>query len=734
MIPCKHGIQWKMLLACLAAVVVVIGLTAVLAASMLQRYIGPEIEAMQRAEVERAENDMKSHVAMVCALLDEARVNHERGRLTLDEAKSQALKRIETLRYDAGRGYFWINETAGKSARMLMHPVMPEYNGRIMDDPEFTRTVDGGGNYFAAVVDICANKGEGFVDYLRPASTEAGTGSPGRMISYVRLYEPFGWIIGTEKNIDGLAVRTAYWQKDLTGKTYSTMFRIFGLAGVLLALSLYPLLLLAEKIIDPAGKSLDLVRAVGQGDLTFSPTGDRNREAGSLAGEFSTMIGSLRSLLQEVRQQAEIFHNAAGHLSGYSKNMSDATARVSEQSAAVAAAANQFSGNIAAIGEEVSSISRRANNIAANIGEMSDNMNSVSAAVEEMSHSIAEVAKHCADGRHASEKALKLTDESCDKVSELTMAADNIDQVINMITEITEQTKLLALNATIEAARAGGAGRGFAVVAGEVKELARQAALATEDISARIKAMHQQTMNVVKMIQDVAIHNQQLNEVNTSIAAAVEQQSSTAGDISRILGANARGSDAISREVQQLNRSIREEIARSISEASSAVNELSGNIHRVNEGVKEGASAAAGNFVFAREMSRVAAELKAGLGRFHLGRPNFDIGKVKAAHLAWRTHLEAMLHRGMELSLASLPDHTQCDFGKWIAGPEGQALADHESFPEMYRLHEQVHLLAYDIAVLHHEGRRREALELMDRFEQTREDLFAALDRLHNMT
>lgn len=130
----------------------------------------------------------------------------------------------------------------------------------------------------------------------------------------------------------------------------------------------------------------------------------------------------------------------------------------------------------------------------------------------------------------------------------------------------------------------------------------------------------------------------------------------------------------------------------------------------------------------------MAAELESSLCKFHIGRPNFDIGKVKTAHLAWRSHLESMLHRGMELSLASLPDHTQCDFGKWIAGSEGQALKEHQTSPAMYRLHEQVHVLAYEIAVLHHEGRRQEALELMERLGQTRKELFTALDRFYSVT
>ena len=87
----------------------------------------------------------------------------------------------------------------------------------------------------------------------------------------------------------------------------------------------------------------------------------------------------------------------------------------------------------------------------------------------------------------------------------------------------------------------------------------------------------------------------------------------------------------------------------------------------------------------------------------------------------------------MELKLEKLPDHTQCDFGKWIASPEGQALKSLESFPEMFDLHEQVHILAHQIAEHHHRGRQEDAIELMDEFERVRIALFAALDKLYRI-
>ena len=145
-----------------------------------------------------------------------------------------------------------------------------------------------------------------------------------------------------------------------------------------------------------------------------------------------------------------------------------------------------------------------------------------------------------------SEKSLKNTDDTAHQINDLNEASHNIGTVIKLIEQITEQTKLLALNATIEAARAGDAGKGFSVVANEVKELASQTAKATEGISTRIKEIQKQTGGVVRMIQEISINSQELNEINTSIAVTVEQQSVTTSDIAQTIAGTARGAEKVS--------------------------------------------------------------------------------------------------------------------------------------------------------------------------------------------
>jgi methyl-accepting chemotaxis protein len=122
--------------------------------------------------------------------------------------------------------------------------------------------------------------------------------------------------------------------------------------------------------------------------------------------------------------------------------------------------------------------------------------------------------------------------------------------IVNVITSIAGQTNMLALNATIEAARAGAAGKGFAVVANEVKELATETARATQDISHRVETIQAETLNVVTAIAQIISVIEQINDLQTSVAGAVEEQSVTVAEINRNVGDAAMGSSQILTRVE----------------------------------------------------------------------------------------------------------------------------------------------------------------------------------------
>jgi methyl-accepting chemotaxis protein len=137
-------------------------------------------------------------------------------------------------------------------------------------------------------------------------------------------------------------------------------------------------------------------------------------------------------------------------------------------------------------------------------------------------------------------------------MSELGESSRQIGDVVKVITSIAEQTNLLALNATIEAARAGEAGKGFAVVANEVKDLAQETGRATEDISARVDAIQLRTSQAVDAIGEIAAVIARINDYQTTIASAVEEQTATTAEMGRNVAQAATGTAEITNGIRQV--------------------------------------------------------------------------------------------------------------------------------------------------------------------------------------
>ena len=168
-------------------------------------------------------------------------------------------------------------------------------------------------------------------------------------------------------------------------------------------------------------------------------------------------------------------------------------------------------------------------------------------------------------------------------MKELGTSSQEVGQVIKVITSIAEQTNLLALNATIEAARAGEAGKGFAVVANEVKELARQTAKATDDITAKISAIQRNSTRAVDAIGDIVTSIDRLNDISGTIAVAVEEQTATTNEVSRVVQSASRNVEDISKNIRLVSSAAEKNshAAQHTLSASSSLNDLAGKLKDV---------------------------------------------------------------------------------------------------------------------------------------------------------
>jgi methyl-accepting chemotaxis protein len=186
--------------------------------------------------------------------------------------------------------------------------------------------------------------------------------------------------------------------------------------------------------------------------------------------------------------------------------------------------------------------------------EASSNMQSVASATEELSASVDEIGRRVKESSRIAEAAVRQAEQTDARIGQLSLAAQQIGEVVKLITAIAEQTNLLALNATIEAARAGDAGRGFAVVASEVKSLASQTARATEEISSHISGMQSATQESVAAIKEIGDTIGQISEIAANIAGAVEQQSTATQEIARSVQNVAQGTQEAATSVTLVNR------------------------------------------------------------------------------------------------------------------------------------------------------------------------------------
>lgn len=215
----------------------------------------------------------------------------------------------------------------------------------------------------------------------------------------------------------------------------------------------------------------------------------------------------------------------------------------------VTSAATQLQANSKSMASTADETARQAQVVAAASEEATKNVETVSSAAEQLSASIAEISRHVQDASSMTQQAVSEAESTNITIQDLGESSNEIGQVIKVITSIAQQTNLLALNATIEAARAGEAGKGFAVVANEVKELARQTAKATEEISQKIGAIQSATGGAASAIQSIGERIGKIDEIATTIASAVEEQTAATSEISRNVTEAAKGTAEVSNNI-----------------------------------------------------------------------------------------------------------------------------------------------------------------------------------------
>lgn len=258
-----------------------------------------------------------------------------------------------------------------------------------------------------------------------------------------------------------------------------------------------------------------------------------------------------------------------------------------ETATQLAAAAEELSSTATQLANNADLTSQQSSSAAASTEEVAKGVSIVATNTEELVASIKEIARNTSEAANISKDTMQRTQDTNVTITQLGASSQEIGNVIKVISSIAQQTNLLALNATIEAARAGDAGKGFAVVANEVKELAKQTAKATEDITNRINSIQGDTKEAVQAISGISHVIEKLNGISVAIAAAVEEQTATANEVARVVKESNRGVEGISTVVRNVNNAAKQsavgsnqtlDAARSLAQLAEKLKDLVKNI------------------------------------------------------------------------------------------------------------------------------------------------------------
>jgi methyl-accepting chemotaxis protein len=435
------------------------------------------------------------------------------GTLTREAAQKQALEAIRGLRYNQ-TDYFWINDLRPV---MIMHPVNAKLNGQDLStikDPD-------GFAVFNEMVTLAKAKGGGMVQYRWP---KPGATDPVRKISYVRLFAPWGWIIGSGVYVDD--VKAEFQQQMIHAA-------LFSLAIILIMALL--VLLIARSIVRPLRDSVQAMAniASGESDLTRALEAQGNDEITQLARHFNMFTAKMRDVIGQLKASATGLEQASTELGENAEQAQARSQQQSQQMELVATAVNEVTYGVQDVAKNAEHAAREMRDAEAQAQQGQVNIDSSLRQIEHLSSTI---------------------NQAVEVIRTLSSQSTQIGGVLEVISSIAEQTNLLALNAAIEAARAGEQGRGFAVVADEVRLLAQRTQKSTAEIQGMIERLQTHSDAAVKVIADSsrasyltieqanqagqslssisqALRN--LNSLNASIASATLEQSHVVEDINQ---------------------------------------------------------------------------------------------------------------------------------------------------------------------------------------------------------
>ncbi|MFZ3214205.1 MAG: methyl-accepting chemotaxis protein [Terriglobales bacterium] len=607
------------------------------------------------------------------------------GKITREEAQRRAIETIRAMRYD-GSNYFWINDM---HPTMVMHAMNPALNGKDLSDIKDPN----GKAVFVEFVRAAARTTDGaFVAYMWP---KPGSDKPVQKLSFVKAFEPWGWVIGTGVYIEDI---DAVWHKDAK------------LAGFLSLSCLAVLLIVSTRVSRSIfvrfQEMIERIKNVAQGDLTQRVEITSRDELAELAKWFNRFIDKLQEILGQVSNNTQSLATASEEISASARDQAKGAELQKDQTTQVATAMQQM---------------------AATVHEVSENSSKAAAASQKAAEMALEGGKVVEETLSKMQTIANSVEETARKVQELGKRSDEIGRISGVIEDIADQTNLLALNAAIEAARAGEQGRGFAVVADEVRKLAERTGAATKEISAMICSIQSETRTAVAAMQAGS------REVESGVEST------------------RRAGDSL-RQIIQMSEQVLEmvtQIATAATQQAAATQEIDNNVDQIARIAVSTESGTQQTAVALQDLSGLALNLRQLVGQFRLSADGIegtdrsrgsqvdravsnsvDFSRVKMAHRGWRLKLRHFLDGDENIERKGLASHRDCELGKWIYGGGMAAYSHLQEMQELEIRHKEMHALVKHVVELKHAGKAGDAEQEFSRVCEAADGVVGLITRV----